>query len=278
MRSVIVSLCAFAALAVCGARAETTSFPGGTLDVTWSDDASLCVEIVLDAPPPQTEGTSLAWVLTVGALRFPDGVYSWQLHISPTYQSAIVIPNDFLLTRRFTLQQLGIVISAWEPGRVLAVRIPRSGVIPELVAPGDSLDVHALWIQEPPLVSVLVPASIVASGAGAAEDFAEPASYVPPETVYARGATISYAFPLVEENTGAPVEGGCARIALVQVKPGLADSLIAYLYAEPEPQTGLLSYTINTADLAPGQYELIVWVSPPGVTVRQTVEIVPASP
>ena len=77
------------------ALAQTVSFPGGTLDVAWADDAMLSICVALDAATPQTSSEPLVWVLTVNAFRFGDGIHSWQLHLSATYASVVVIPMTF---------------------------------------------------------------------------------------------------------------------------------------------------------------------------------------
>jgi hypothetical protein len=96
---------------------------------------------------------------------------------------------------------------------------------------------------------------------------------VPGETTYVQGSAIRGAFPLVDADTGEPIEGAFARIALLRQDAGSADRLVAYQYQEPDADTGILTYEISTADLAPGTYELVVWVSPPGEAMRKSLEI-----
>ena len=239
-----------------------------------------CCRVALDAATPQTSSEPLVWVLTVDAFRFGDGIHSWQLHLSTTHASVVVIPNDFLVTQQFTLGQLHIDASASEPGKVLSLLVPRTGPIPEPIAPGDAIEVHALWIQQPPLTSIRVPERSTTSGAGGGieDPCAGAACYVPAQTVYAQGTPLSHAFPLMNAETGAPVDGGSARIALVRVSEGLADELISYLYREPDPATGLVSYEFDTSSLVAGDYDLIVWVDPPGVTMRHRIELVSSEP
>jgi hypothetical protein len=62
---------------------------------------------------------------------------------SSTYASIVVIPNDYLATQRFTLEQLRVEVVASDPGRSLSLRIPQSGPIPELAAPG----VQSKWMH-----------------------------------------------------------------------------------------------------------------------------------
>jgi len=257
------------------AEAETTGFPGGTLDVLWADEATLSLRVVLDAPAPQTGSAVFMWVVTVHAARFADGIASWQLHLSPTYASIVVIPNDFLATQRFTLEQLRVEVAASDPGRSLSLRIPRSGPIPELVVPGDEIEVHALWIQQAPVVAVTVPSpealrpSIAGSGGATSQT-------LPAQEVYSIGTAIRHQFAIVDPETGEPVPWGAATIALVRIREGQADEIIRYLYREPDPATGIVTYEFDTLNLAPGIYEIIVWANPPGVTVRHRLRLVPA--
>jgi hypothetical protein len=48
---------------------------------------------------------------------------------------------------------LRVEVVASDPGRSLSLRTPRFGPIPELVAPGDAIEVHALWLQQQPIVT-----------------------------------------------------------------------------------------------------------------------------
>ena len=235
------------------ALATTADFPGGTLDVSWVDDAMLSIGVALDAATPQTSSEPLVWVLTVNAFRFGDGIHSWQLHLSTTHASVVVIPNDFLVTQQFALGQLHIDASASEPGKVLSLLVPRTGPIPELIAPGDTVEVHALWIQQEPLATLEVPEPAPAgAGGGDADAASGSATCVPSQTVYAQGLPIRHAFALVNPETGAPVDRGSARIALVRVSEGAADELVSYLYLEPDPATGLVAYEFDTSNLVPG--------------------------
>lgn len=256
---------AWALVAALGAAAcAATQFPAGSLDVTWSDDGRLSVEVALDVRPPS--GASLMWVVTVNALRFAQGIHAWQLHLSPTHQSVVVVPNDFLVTQRFSFEQLGIRVGTHEPGLRLELSIPRAGAIADLVVPGDTLAVHALWLQQEPLASVAVPEPVARI------------PYVPTQTVYVRGTAIEHAFSLVDEATGSPVVAGSATIGLLRVVEGKADEIVRYIYREPDASTGLLTYEFDTTKLTPGRYALVLWVQPADVTVRHEVEIVEPSP
>jgi hypothetical protein len=273
----IVWLAAMCALASFAAAAETTAFPGGTLDVLWSDEATLSLRVVLDASAPQTASTTaLMWVVTVHASRFADGITSWQLHLSPTYASVVVIPNDFLATQRFTLEQLRVEVAASDPGRSLSLRIPRYGSIPELVAPGDAIEVHALWLQQAPIVTACLP-DIEPEGAGGGGREGGGDKLVPPQQICTFGATIRHEFVLMDPATERPALEGAVRVGLVRIRGEGAGELVRYLFCEADPKTGVVMYEIDTTGLVAGTYEIIVHATP-GTTERQRIEILDASP
>jgi hypothetical protein len=88
---------------------------------------------------------------------------------------------------------------------------------------------------------------------------------------------VSHAFLFAQEDTGAPLDQMSARIALVRIGAETGDKLVGYLYCEPDPTTGRVAYGFDTAGLTPGAYDLIVWVDPPGATVRGRIEpVMPA--
>ena len=258
------------------AEAEMTGFPGGTLDILWADEATLVVHVVLDTPAPQTTSAALMWVVTVHAARFADGIASWQLHLSPTYASIVVIPNDFLATQRFTLEQLRVEVVASDPGRSLSLRIPRSGPIPELVVPGHAIDVHALWLQQPPIVTAFLP-DVEPEGAGGGEQEGGRDRLIPLETAYILGAMIRHAFVLMDPATKQPALDGAALVGFVRIGGDGAGELVRYLYCEVDPETGVVTYEIDTTGLAAGTYEIIVRATP-GATERRRIELVATSP
>jgi hypothetical protein len=269
--AVVGLLVSFAA----AAGAETTVFPGGILDVVWADEATLSLRVVLDAPVPQTGSAALMWVVTLHAARFADGITSWQLHLSPTYASIVVIPNDFLATQRFTLEQLRVEVAASDPGRSLSLRIPRSGPIPELVAAGDAIEVHALWLQQQPIVTARVP-DMEPEGAGGGR---EGGGYklIPPQQSYILGAAIRHEVVLMDPATEQPALEGAAVVGFVRIDGDGASELVRYLYCEASPKTGRVTYEIDTTGLAAGIYEIIVHATP-GTTERQRVELLDAPP
>jgi hypothetical protein len=269
----LAAMCVLGSLA---AGAETTSFPGGALDVLWADDAMLSLHVALDGPAPQTGSAVLMWVLTVHASRFADGIHSWQLHLSPTYASIVVIPNDYLATQRFTLEQLRIDVVASDPGRSLSLRIPRSGPIPELVAPGDAIEVHALWLQQQPIVTASLP-DVEPESAGGGGSEGGGGRLIPPQQVYTLGVTIRHEFVLMDSATGQPALEGAALVGFVCVGGDGAGELVRYLYCAANPETGVVTYEIDTTGLAAGTYEIIVRATP-GTTERQRIELLAASP
>jgi len=256
---------AWALVVALGATAcAATRFAEGSLEVAWSDDGLLSVEVALDVRPPS--GAALMWVVTVNALRFAQGIHVWQLHLSPTHQSVVVVPNDFLVTQRFSFEQLGIRVGAHEPGLRMQLSIPRSRAITDLVMPGDTLAVHALWLQQAPLATVPVPEPVART------------PYVPTQTVYVRGTAIQHSFSLVDQATGSSVVAGSATIGLLRVDDGKADEIVRYIYREPDTSTGVVTYEFDTTKLPLGRYALVVWVQPFDVTVRHEFEIVESAP
>lgn len=265
------------ALSAWGACAETIRFPDGTLDLAWIGEG-LSIRAVLDNEV-QTDNPSPMWVVTLNARRFDDGVHSWQIHLSTSHQSLVMIPNDFLVAQRFSLQQVGVGIVAPPSASEVALLIPRTGVVPGLVAPGDLLEIHALWIRQKPLVAVRIPdVSEAGSGGQSVEKSTGASLYVPAGTVLVVGTPIRHTFILVDEETGQPIDGAYARIALVRITESLAEALVDYAYCEPSGETGLVTYEMETDGLEPGTYDLIVWVDPPGAAVRQRLELVSVAP
>ncbi|MEW5825505.1 MAG: hypothetical protein AB1778_01630 [Candidatus Bipolaricaulota bacterium] len=265
--------------AVGGTGAE--AFSGGDLDIAWADETTLSLVVVLDGDMP-VDPTTAMWVLTVIADRFADGVRAWQLHVSPTHESVVVIPNDFLTTRSFGPAQLGLEIAEHVPGRSISLRIPRRGAIPELVAPGDRLEVHALWVQQPPLVSAAVPEFVAGvetpSTDGAGGEVALLSTWPVPEIdVIVQGETLRHAFALLDPVTGDVVPWGAATIGLLRVREDEAPEILEYLYRMPDPATGRIEYAFETDKLEEGIYELIVWTSVSPDSVRRRIRVTRAA-
>lgn len=265
------------ALSAWGTCAETTRFPDGVLDLAWIGEG-LSIRVVL-SNGVQTDNPSPMWVVTLNARRFDDGVHSWQIHLSTSHQSLVMIPNDFLVAQRFSLQQVGVGIVALPSASEVALLIPRTGVVPGLVAPGDLLEIHALWIRQKPLVAVRIPdVSEAGSGGQSEEEGTGTSLYMPAETVLVVGTPIRHTFALVDKETGQPIYGAYARIALVRITESLAEALVDYAYCEPSGEAGLVTYEFETGRLEAGTYDLIVWVGPPGAVMRHRLELVSPAP
>ena len=253
------------------------TLPNVAMSVIWEEDG-VCV---LSVSVPEDSASDGVWVITLLADRYEDGIFAWQLHWSPEQANVVVLPNDFLTSRAFLLEQLGIAteISAdrWN------LRIPRHGAIPELIAPGDTLRVHALWLQQDPIGSIVVPevdlAAADPAGAGGVQP-PEPLSEQPdapvtePETadevpsnaplpaqsIYAIGEPITHRFIPVDPETGIPRIGAHATATLMQVFKDKPPDLQIYKILQPDAD-GVLDLRIETANLAAGTYELYVWIS-----------------
>ncbi len=247
------------------------AFPGGRLTIVWEDAGVLLVRIRLDQPA-EADGTK-TWVLTDLAHRFADGVFAWQVHVSEDHQSALVIPNDFLMVSKFTLDQLGIGIAAHEPGLSLELRIPCEDPIPNLAAPGDLLEIHALWRQMAPIVTIEVPpyqAGIAVGGAGGGLGTAELPSTVPlpAGTTYTIGETIHHRFVVIDPETGAPDGAATASCSLIQIEDGTRN-FRRYFVIPKDLETAVFELEIDTGNLGAGTYDLYVWTSADGGTSFQ---------
>ncbi len=303
---------ALAVLLVGGiAAAETTTFSHGELHMTWTQDGALTIRTELQEASARDD-PSLMWVITVVAQRFADGIHAWQLHLSPAYGSLVVIPNDFLTARTFALDQLGVQTLEHTAGRSLSLQIPRDGPIPGLAAPGDRIELHALWIQQAPLVTAVVPEMPTATsqeegpeeaapaeigdggppdavgGQGAvaadaaaddppADGAAAPAiseNPVPEEASYVRGSIIEHAFLLLDPRTSEPDPWGSATICLLRKQEGEPDEIIRYLYRTPDPETGRIEYSFDTTTFQAGSYLLIVWTTSLDATVNHAFQLI----
>lgn len=259
--------------------AEETAFPNGVVDVSWDEAAVLLLQIRFNDVAPPTDRVR-TWVVTDLAHRFADGVFAWQLHYSEEHESVIVISNDFLMTGSFTFEQLGIEVIKHEPGRELALRIPRDGPIPNFAVPGDLIEVHALWKQMAPVVAVSLPSlgSVAGiAGAGAGLDGAavgEPSTeLLPPHSTYTIGETIRHRFVLIDSVTGESDPWATASYSLVLDESG-QKTWLRYLLISKDPDTGVFELEIDTSDLRAGFYDLYMWASTDGGTsVHKRIEI-----
>ena len=257
------------------------TLPNVAMTVIWEEDGVCVLSVSL---PEDATGDGV-WVITLLADRYEDGVFAWQLHWSPEQANVVVLPNDFLTSRAFLLEQLGIAteISAdqWN------LRIPRHGAIPELIVPGDTLRVHALWLQQDPIGSIVVPEVSLAAadpaGAGGAQPpeplaeqpeapVAEPETEtetadeapsnepLPAQSIYGIGEPITHRFIPVDPVSGAPRIGAHATATLLRVFKDKPPDLQIYKILQPDTD-GVLDLRIETVDLATGTYELYVWIS-----------------
>jgi len=245
--------------------AEEVQFDGGWLDCTWSLDSQyLTIQAGIDDSSTPVE--TYMWVLTVYSHRFEDGVFAWQLHYSEDVDSILVLPNDFLTARHFTTLQLGIEIKSNEPGSDLSLRIPSQGPLPRLVAAGDLIELHALWIQQPPLVAMHVPAPEVLAkqqaGGGASISESESgkisSSPLPTRYRYEQGEPISHQFILEESPESDEIQRIVLSYTLMRVHEGRADEFARFAHVPFDIETETYSYRIDTTGLMPGIYRLII--------------------
>jgi len=250
-------------------QSTEVAFDKGSAALRWLDGEVLELRIEMAEAGDAADG--LTWVVTAVANRFADGIFAWQLHLSPQLESFLVIPNDFLTARNFSFAQLGIGVLQYEPGALLHIQIPRFGPIPELVSPGDRLDLHALWIGQAPLASMVVPElSAAPAGAGAEADVDLPGSLsadpLPAAREFARGELIERRFLLEEGFTG-------ASLTLARKTEQTGYEIVRVHWLRPDPDTGIVSYALDTLGLAIGSYELVITLTPVGPTHRSSIEI-----
>ncbi len=269
-------------IASCVAGADETPFDGGWMRCAWSADGqSLTVQAAVDARP-EDSGSSV-WVLTAYSHRFEDGVFGWQIHVGGGADSILVLPNDFLTARLFTMEQLGIELQLADAGSELSLRFPAAGVIPRLVAPGDQLELHALWVQQPSLVTMAVPADDTpaqdadrdAGGGASAESGigAEVSSSPLPQLDnYEQGQPIAHAFILA-----GPMSVGETRTVLsytlMRVHDRNADEFVRFSHISFDRDTGVYSYAIDTSNLAAGEYRLLIGSSDGTISDRMDLTI-----
>jgi len=253
-------------------KATEVVFDTGVATLQWLEGEVLDLRIELADAGGVTD--ALTWVVTASADRFQDGLFAWQLHWGTQLESLLVIPNDFLTARNFSFAQLGIAVIEYEPGALLHIQFPRFGPIPELVSPGDRLALHALWIGQEPLISMVVPEPDALAGAGAEAvvNSADVLSADPLPTMreFARGALIESRFLLDEGFTG-------ASLTLARKTEMASYEIVRVHWLRPDPNTGIVSYSMDTLGLAVGCYELVITLTPVGPTYRCSIEITPAA-
>jgi len=249
---------------------ELLRFHEGSADCGWDGEGFL-IAVRLNTPYDQA-GT---WVLTLIADRFADGIFAWQLHSSASFESVLVIPNDFLTIRNFLPEALGIGITRSEQVGTFGIRIPKEGPLPNLVAPGDEIRIHALWIKSAPLVGFTVPESGEAPAGGGGSAESKPGTDpLPAGDVFTRGEMIENSFVLIDPETGEPRMYVAASYSLLRMREGEADEFLRFAQIEQDPETGVFSYEIDTTRLTPGKYRLIVAVGTKDERYEKTLEIV----
>lgn len=144
------------------------------------------------------------------------------------------------------------------------------------MSPGDAVEVPALWFQQQPIVTAFLP-DVEPESAGGGGSEGGGGRLIPPQQVYTLGATIRHEFVLMNSATGQPALEGAALVGFVRVGGEGAGELVRYLYCEANPETGAVTYEIDTTGLAAGTYEIIVRATP-GTTEHQRIELLAASP
>jgi len=314
-RAWIILVCLMLAVVTVGALAETTvEEDWGSLSMGWEPTGFLSIDVTLsDESASSPEEGVATWVLTGHAHRFGDDLYAWQIHLSQEFENFMVIPNDFLAAGAFLLTEAGVRAESDATAGTLHIEIPETAFARSLVAAGDVVDVHAIWVQVEPLFSVTVPdadiaaaepTSVTASdqaiasggepaGAGAAyapgEELTEGSEqpqatpvtdqviheWFPAQTVYVRGETIEHRFVLLDPESDEPARWATATINLLRLQDQGPSQIVLFESLIGDPYTGVFAYRIDTSSLAPGNYELIIWASAGGESRRAVIRIDP---
>ncbi len=259
--------------------AEEVTFVGGHAELSWAAEGGW---LEIDAAVANGEADAHVWVLTVTTRRFDDGLFAWQLHLSEAVDSVLVLPNDFLTARHFTTDQLGIETALSPDGCELVVRIPTNGPIPNFVAPGDVIEFHALWIQQPPLASVVVAAADTvavgpAGGGGDAVNTDPAASPLPTATAYRQGDPIAHCFVLPDSPDHEDGSRAVLSYTLMAVRDGRASEFARFAHITYDAATGTYAYSIDTSSLAAGAYRLLIGSSDGTLATQMDLSIEPAN-
>jgi len=233
MRIALTAFAAYLILCCIPLVAEEVRFDEGWLDCTWTLDSQY-LEIRAGIDDSSIPSETHMWVLTVHTHRFEDGVFAWQLHYSEDIDSVLVIPNDFLTARHFTTLQLGIEIEFHELGNELSLRIPSQGPLPRLVAEGDLIELHALWIQQQPLASMRIPLldnlAAQQAGGGASVPGEETqtisSSPLPSLHIYEQGESISHQFVLEKPSEPDDIQRVVLSYTLMRVHEHRANEFV----------------------------------------------------
>ncbi|MBN1858955.1 hypothetical protein JW848_07100 [Candidatus Bipolaricaulota bacterium] len=298
-RAWVAALLAVGIFMVAAHAENTVETSWGSLSIGWAAAGFLSVDIRLSEDVPQPEEAMTAtWVITEHAHRFADDIYAWQIHFSQEFDNFMIVPNDFLATRAFTLVDVGIVADADHIGTDLHVEIPEVAFSRPLVAIGDVLDIHAIWVQLEPLFTVAIPekgpvaesgeqpvgvggAVVGAEGEDSAIGVEYPIpgepelgyDWLPTQTVFAQGEAIEHRFILLDPGTGEPAEWASATINLLRIPEEGPRQIVLFEVMTGDPSTGVFEYRIDASALNPGNYELIIWTSAEPVSRRLRIEI-----
>ncbi len=293
-----VLVCLMLAVVTVGVYAETTvEEDWGSLSIGWEPTGFLAIDVTLSGESVASpEEAAATWVLTGHAHRFGDDLYAWQIHLSQEVENFMVIPNDFLAARAFLLSEAGVRAESDATAGTLHIEIPEAAFARSLVAAGDVVDVHAIWIQLEPLFSIAIPDQAIASGgelagagaayapgeeptAGREQPQATPATdqviheWFPAQTVYVQGETIEHRFVLLDPESDEPACWATATINLLRLQDQGPSQIVLFESLTGDPHTGVFDYRVDTAELTPGSYELIIWTSASGESRRATIRI-----
>jgi len=302
-RAWVTGVCCALALASCAVCAENRiENSWGTLSIDWTPDGFVSIDVLLlDSSPLPQVGTTGTWVLTGHAHRFADDLYAWQIHVSRQFDSFMIIPNDFLASSAFAFAEVGITSHPEAMPAGLHVEIPGTMFGRSLVTGGDTVDVHAIWIQLEPLWSITIPEQDVAGaasddpvgggavvessdveepedGTDALPDETEPGTdWFPAQRTYVRGEAIEHRFVLVDPETEEAAQWATGTINVMRTHEQGPSQIVLFEMLIGNPTTGVFSYRIDTSAFVAGVYELIVWTSvePNGRSTTIQVEAPP---
>ncbi len=281
MRNALAACVIYLILCCIPLHAEEVRFDGGWLDCTWSVDSQyLTIQAGID--DSSTPAETYMWVLTVYSHRFEDGLFAWQIHYSEDIDSVLVLPNDFLTARHFTTEHLGIEAELAVSGTELNLRLPILGAIPRLVVAGDLIELHALWIQQEPLISMRVPApenlAILQMGGGASipgsENETVSTSPLPEVDRFEQGQPISHQFVLQGQPAPEVLQRIVLSYTLMRIHETQANEFVRFAHISYDFATDIYSYTIDTSRLEPGWYSLLIGSSNSELSYRTELAII----
>jgi len=260
------------------AAAQTTPCIAETIECIWDEAEGLDLNVWVD---PAIDEDAM-WVLTVLCTRFEDGLFAWQLHVSSTLDSLLVLPNDFLTARHFTTAQLGITVHADVFQGHLALHVPIDTPIPRLIAPGDVIELHALWIQQAPIAVIPVVTNDVslaaASVAGSGGGLLPPDSFLPAMRSFAQGEPLVHHFVPDLQPLRPPFDRLVLSYTLMRLPDDLPPQLVRFSPIAYDEATGSYRYEIDTTMLAPGRYRLIIGATNANLTERAEFVVSAAEP